>query len=138
MSTVIEMKDITMSFGANEVLKGIDLALEAGKVTALLGANGAGKSTLIKVLSGVYDGYGGAVIIDSAAGLTSTTPRLPQVRHRSRPPEDRRRCGPRLERRRELPLRRHRQQQRVAGSLSPLTHAEGPQGGLGSRSQLVR
>jgi simple sugar transport system ATP-binding protein len=66
MSTVIEMKDITMSFGANEVLKGIDLALEAGKVTALLGANGAGKSTLIKVLSGVYNGYGGAVIIDGA------------------------------------------------------------------------
>lgn len=64
MDTVIEMRGITMSFGANEVLKGIDLALESGKVTALLGANGAGKSTLIKVLSGVYNGYGGAVVID--------------------------------------------------------------------------
>ena len=44
--------------------RALDLALEAGKVTALLGANGAGKSTLIKVLSGVYNGYGGAVDID--------------------------------------------------------------------------
>jgi simple sugar transport system ATP-binding protein len=67
MTTAIEMRDITMSFGANEVLKGIDLAIEPGKVTALLGANGAGKSTLIKVLSGVYKGYGGTVFIDGAA-----------------------------------------------------------------------
>ncbi len=67
MTTAIEMRDITMSFGANEVLKGIDLAIEPGKVTALLGANGAGKSTLIKVLSGVYNDYGGTVLIDGAA-----------------------------------------------------------------------
>ena len=67
MTTAIEMRDITMSFGTNEVLKGIDLAIEPGKVTALLGANGAGKSTLIKVLSGVYNGYGGTVLIDGAA-----------------------------------------------------------------------
>jgi simple sugar transport system ATP-binding protein len=67
VKTAIEMQDVTMAFGANEVLKGINLAFEPGKVTALLGANGAGKSTLIKVLSGVYTSYGGAVIIDGAA-----------------------------------------------------------------------
>jgi ABC-type sugar transport system ATPase subunit len=67
MATVVEMRDITMSFGTNEVLKGINLKLEAGKVTAVLGANGAGKSTLIKVLSGVHSSYGGTVIIDGAA-----------------------------------------------------------------------
>jgi ABC-type sugar transport system ATPase subunit len=47
MTAVVEMRDITMAFGTNQVLKGIDLDLEPGKVTALLGANGAGKSTLI-------------------------------------------------------------------------------------------
>ena len=67
MSAIVEMRNITMSFGANEVLKGIDLDLEPGKVTAMLGANGAGKSTLIKVLSGVNSGYGGSVIIDGSA-----------------------------------------------------------------------
>ncbi|MEN8114533.1 MAG: sugar ABC transporter ATP-binding protein [Actinomycetota bacterium] len=67
MDTAVEMRGITMAFGPNEVLKGIDLAIEPGKVTAMLGANGAGKSTLIKVLSGVYNGYGGTVIIDGAA-----------------------------------------------------------------------
>ncbi len=64
MSAAIEMRGITMAFGANEVLKGIDLVLEPGKVTAMLGANGAGKSTLIKVLSGVNAGYGGTIVID--------------------------------------------------------------------------
>lgn len=55
-----------MAFGTNEVLKGIDLVIEPGKVTAMLGANGAGKSTLIKILSGVYSRYGGTVAIDGA------------------------------------------------------------------------
>jgi simple sugar transport system ATP-binding protein len=64
MDAAIEMRGITMAFGANEVLKGIDLVLEPGKVTAMLGANGAGKSTLIKVLSGVNAGYGGTIVID--------------------------------------------------------------------------
>ncbi len=63
MEPAVRMEGITMAFGPNEVLKGIDLAIEPGKVTAMLGANGAGKSTLIKVLSGVYNGYGGTVII---------------------------------------------------------------------------
>ena len=66
MEPAVVMEGITMAFGPNEVLKGIDLSIEPGKVTAMLGANGAGKSTLIKVLSGVYNGYGGTVVIDGA------------------------------------------------------------------------
>jgi simple sugar transport system ATP-binding protein len=66
VSTAVEMQGITMAFGPNEVLKGIDLAIEPGKVTAMLGANGAGKSTLIKILAGVYNGYGGTVVVDGA------------------------------------------------------------------------
>jgi len=55
-----------MSFGANQVLKGVTLGLQPGRVTALLGANGAGKSTLIKVLSGVYPEHGGQVRVAGA------------------------------------------------------------------------
>ena len=60
----VVMRDITMAFGENTVLRGVDLTINSGQVTALLGANGAGKSTLIKILSGVYTGHGGVVEID--------------------------------------------------------------------------
>lgn len=64
MRSSVSMKDITMSFGANDVLRGVDLDIPSGEVTALLGANGAGKSTLIKVLAGVYPEHGGHIEID--------------------------------------------------------------------------
>ncbi len=64
----LELTDMTMAFGANQVLKGVTMRLTPGRITALLGANGAGKSTLIKILSGVYHGYGGTI---SVAGTPS-------------------------------------------------------------------
>ncbi|WP_210115746.1 sugar ABC transporter ATP-binding protein [Acidipropionibacterium timonense] len=57
----LALKDITMSFGANRVLKGVSLTLRPGRITALLGANGAGKSTLIKILAGVYSRTNGTI-----------------------------------------------------------------------------
>lgn len=60
----VTMTGITMAFGANVVLKGVDLEIPPASVTALLGANGAGKSTLIKVLSGLYPDHGGTVEVD--------------------------------------------------------------------------
>lgn len=66
MTSSVQMKDISMAFGANQVLRGVNLTIESGKVTALLGANGAGKSTLIKILSGLYPNHGGTVLVDGA------------------------------------------------------------------------
>lgn len=55
------MTGLTKAFGENLVLRGLDLDLPAGRVTALMGANGAGKSTLVKILSGVYQRDGGRI-----------------------------------------------------------------------------
>lgn len=54
---IIELRGVKKSFGPVNVLKGVDLKVYPGKVTALVGDNGAGKSTLIKGLAGVqpYD-----------------------------------------------------------------------------------
>lgn len=72
MSNSIEMKDISKAFGSNLVLRGVNLSVPAGKVTALLGANGAGKSTLIKILSGLYPDHGGVVVVNGEVATLDT------------------------------------------------------------------
>lgn len=64
MTTVaLEIKNLTKSFGANNVLRGVSLALRAGEVTVLMGANGAGKSTLVKIICGVHASDSGELLL---------------------------------------------------------------------------
>ena len=49
---LVEMRDISLSFGGLRAVDGASIDLYAGEVMALVGHNGAGKSTLIKILSG--------------------------------------------------------------------------------------
>jgi simple sugar transport system ATP-binding protein len=51
---LIEMTEVGKSYGAIRALKGINLTVNAGEVTCMLGDNGAGKSTLIKIMSGLH------------------------------------------------------------------------------------
>ncbi len=55
MSKVLEIKDVHAKIGEKEILKGLNLDLEPGKVHAIMGPNGAGKSTLSKTIVGHYD-----------------------------------------------------------------------------------
>lgn len=52
---MMEIKNIHANIGDKEILKGLSLTLEAGKVHAIMGPNGAGKSTLSKAIVGHYD-----------------------------------------------------------------------------------
>ncbi|WP_299039218.1 ATP-binding cassette domain-containing protein [uncultured Pseudokineococcus sp.] len=51
---LLSLRGIDKSFGAVQVLHGVDLDVRAGEVTALVGDNGAGKSTLVKCVAGIY------------------------------------------------------------------------------------
>ena len=51
---LLQLKAVNKSFGPVHVLRGVDLSVYAGQVTALVGDNGAGKSTLVKGVAGIY------------------------------------------------------------------------------------
>jgi ABC-type sugar transport system ATPase subunit len=59
--SLLQISNVTKSFGAINVLNGVDLNIEAGTVTGLVGDNGAGKSTLMKTITGIYSVDGGEI-----------------------------------------------------------------------------
>ncbi|MGJ8590649.1 MAG: ABC transporter ATP-binding protein, partial [Yoonia sp.] len=62
--SLLELKGITASYGPSQALFGVDLALEAGEVCALMGRNGMGKSTTIKVICRMLKQTAGTVHFD--------------------------------------------------------------------------
>nr|NIP84733.1 ATP-binding cassette domain-containing protein [Planctomycetales bacterium] len=60
----LRMEQVRKRFGATIALAGVDLAVRAGEVHALIGENGAGKSTLMKILSGALQPDEGRMWLD--------------------------------------------------------------------------
>ena len=64
MNPIIELTNVSKSFGTVVALQDLSFAVYPGEVHCLLGDNGAGKSTLIKILAGVHAPTSGAYLID--------------------------------------------------------------------------
>lgn len=64
MTAVLELRDVSKSFGGVVALRSANLNVEAGSIHALVGENGAGKSTLVKIVSGVYHRDSGVLRFD--------------------------------------------------------------------------
>ncbi|ANK76155.1 MULTISPECIES: sugar ABC transporter ATP-binding protein [Ensifer] len=62
--TILEIDNVTKSFGQVAALKGMRLKVRRGRVHTLLGENGAGKSTLMKILAGVHEATSGEIALD--------------------------------------------------------------------------
>ena len=63
MQTIIDIKQLRKSFGAIEVLKGIDLQVRAGEVIAIIGKSGSGKSTLLRCINGLESFESGSLSV---------------------------------------------------------------------------
>ena len=61
---LLELRNISKSFGEKQVLKGISFKAQSGKAFGLLGRNGAGKTTTIRILMNVFPPDSGEVLID--------------------------------------------------------------------------
>lgn len=69
---LLECHDLYKSYGAKEVLRGISLELEAGKIIGLLGPNGSGKTTFIKIINGLLSKNSGTITVcDCPIGVES-------------------------------------------------------------------
>ena len=71
---LVEMRDISISFGGIKAVDHVSIDLHPGEVVGLLGHNGAGKSTLIKCLSGAYQKDSGQILINGQE-VTINNPR---------------------------------------------------------------
>lgn len=69
---IIELRNVEKYFGGVHALRGVNLNIPEGKVTAIIGDNGAGKSTLIKCLSGVHQPTTGQIIVAGQDVLISS------------------------------------------------------------------
>ncbi|MBD2868198.1 amino acid ABC transporter ATP-binding protein [Paenibacillus arenilitoris] len=78
---MINVTDLTKSFGKNEVLKGISTTVEKGEVVALIGPSGSGKSTFLRCLNLLETPTSGTITIDGTA-ITDPKTDIARVRQR--------------------------------------------------------
>ena len=61
---MLEVSGLRAGYGSVEIVRGVDLAVQAGEIVALLGSNGVGKSTINNNISGIFRPFGGRVVFE--------------------------------------------------------------------------
>ena len=62
--TIVEIKNLSKSFGDNEVIKDMSLTVKEGEVVVLIGPSGSGKSTFLRCINALEEASGGSIIVD--------------------------------------------------------------------------
>lgn len=76
MSILVDIRNLSRSFGAASILRGIDLQIAPGEFVALLGRSGSGKSTLLRVLAGLDEGMADRLHLPERRSVVFQEPRL--------------------------------------------------------------
>src|ERR1700741_4080855 len=71
-------KEIHLAFGANAVLRGVDIDVPAGTTAAVIGPSGSGKSTLLRTLNRPYEPDKGDILLDGKSVLADNPDQLRQ------------------------------------------------------------
>jgi len=79
MSNLIEIKNLHKNFGENEILKGINLSIEFGTVTTIIGPSGSGKSTLLRCINQLETVTSGSILFHNE-DITEPSVNLNKVR----------------------------------------------------------
>ena len=79
---MIEIRNIRKSFGALEVLKGIDLDIAKGEIVSIVGPSGAGKTTLLQIMGTLDKADAGTVMIDGVAVETLNARKISDFRNK--------------------------------------------------------
>ena len=69
----LELRAVTKSFGATDVIKGVDLTVKDGEFCVFVGPSGCGKSTLLRIIAGLEDASGGDILLDGVR-MNETAP----------------------------------------------------------------
>ena len=62
MSALLELKNVSRSFGGVHAIRNVSLTLQPGQIVGLIGPNGAGKSTLVNIITGVHPATSGTIV----------------------------------------------------------------------------
>jgi branched-chain amino acid transport system ATP-binding protein len=86
---VLDVKELTVGYGQQPVLRRVSIHVAAGSITCVLGANGAGKSTLLRAISGLLEPWEGDIVLDGRS-LARLAPPAIAARGVAHVPEGRR------------------------------------------------
>ncbi len=79
---LVELRNLTFSYGTRAILQNVSLTIPRGKVTALMGASGGGKTTVLRLIGGQVRAQGGALTFDGADVGTMKPKALYAIRRR--------------------------------------------------------
>lgn len=76
MEHLVQLQNVTMSFGTKRVLSGVDMSVAPGGITALMGASGCGKTTVLRLIAGLLGIQGGTLFLFGTHLDTETDPEV--------------------------------------------------------------